>query len=246
MQIFIADTYEAMSKKAAGDVIDFMQSIQQPLICPASGDSPAGLYKEIVRRAAKKEIDVSDWSFVALDEWMGMNGEDEGSCRYHLDQQLFHPLKIDQDRICFFNGRSEDPEADCRKTENFISEHGGINIAIVGLGINGHVGMNEPGTSPRLHSHIAAIDSITQQVGQKYFKKKQQLTEGLTLGLANLFETHQVFLLASGPHKAEIIKRVLEEEPSEQLPASLLRKHPGLRIYLDRTAAALIENSGNE
>jgi glucosamine-6-phosphate isomerase len=241
MQLFISDTYEDMSRQAADDVISFMQSIQQPVICTASGDSPAGLYNEIVRRAKKKEADVSDWSFVGLDEWRGLNGEDEGSCRYYLDRQLFQPLRINEDRICFFNGRAKDAEAECQQTENFIQAHGGLNIAVVGLGLNGHVGMNEPGTSSSLRSHVAAIDSSTQQAGQKYFKKAQVLTEGLTLGIANLLETHQVLLLVSGIHKADILKRALEEEPSGHLPATLLRKHPGLRIYVDRPAASMIE-----
>ncbi|HWJ91244.1 MAG TPA: glucosamine-6-phosphate deaminase [Flavisolibacter sp.] len=243
MQLFISDTYEDMSRQAADDVISFMQSIQQPLICTASGDSPAGLYKEIVRRAKKKEADVSDWSFVGLDEWRGLNGDDEGSCRYYLDQQLFQPLGIHQKHICFFNGRATDAESECRQTEDFIQSHGGINVAVVGLGLNGHVGMNEPGTSLSLRSHVADIDSSTQQAGQKYFKKAQVLTEGLTLGLANLLDTHQIFLLVSGIHKADILKRVLEEEPSDQLPASLLRKHPGLRIYADKPAASMIERT---
>src|SRR3954468_6080285 len=116
MQLFISDTYEDMSRQAADDVISFMQSIQQPVICTASGDSPAGLYNEIVRRAKKKEADVSDWSFVGLDEWRGLNGEDEGSCRYYLDRQLFQPLRINEDRICFFNGRAKDAEAECQQT----------------------------------------------------------------------------------------------------------------------------------
>jgi glucosamine-6-phosphate isomerase len=240
MEIFIDDSYEQMSKRAADDVISLMQSIQQPVICTASGDSPAGLYREIVKRSGKKQLDVSDWLFVGLDEWRGMNGKDEGSCRYHLNQQLFQPLNIPESSICFFDGRAKDPDQECQHTESFIHEHGGINIAIVGLGINGHVGMNEPGTSAQLRSHVAAIDSTTQKVGQKYFKTPRQLTEGITLGIANLMETHQVFLLASGAHKAEIIKRALEEEPSEQLPFSLLKKHPGLRIYLDKSAASLI------
>ena len=113
MKIFVDDTYEMMSKKAADEIIEIMQSRKKPLICTASGDSPAGLYRELVERAGKKQLDASDWFFIGLDEWVGMNENDEGSCRYHLNQQLFTPLQIAGDKICFFDGRAEDLQAEC-------------------------------------------------------------------------------------------------------------------------------------
>jgi len=240
MKIFVADTYKMMSKQAADDVIEIMQNREQPLICTASGDSPAGLYKEIVERADKNQLNVSDWFFVSLDEWVGINGNDEGSCRYHLNQQLFHPLKTEEDKICFFDGRANDLKKECDKTENFIHEHGGIDVAILGLGMNGHIGMNEPGTSIGTYSHVIDLDATTQKVGQKYFKKEQKLTQGITLGLATLMEARHIFLLISGKHKAEITQKIIEDEISEKLPATLLRRHPLLKIYLDAEAAAQI------
>jgi galactosamine-6-phosphate isomerase len=240
MKIFVADTYKMMSKQAADDVIEIMQKREQPLICTASGDSPAGLYKEIVERVDNNQLNVSDWLFVGLDEWVGINGNDEGSCRYHLNQQLFHPLKKEEDKICFFDGRANDLKKECDKTENFIHAHGGIDVAILGLGMNGHIGMNEPGTSIKTYSHVINLDVTTQKVGQKYFKKEQKLTQGITLGLATLMEARHIFLLVSGKHKAEITRKIIEEEISEKLPATLLRHHPSLKIYLDAEAAAQI------
>ena len=182
-----------------------------------------------------------NWNFVGLDEWMGMNGTDEGSCRYHLDKQLFHRLKIKESQICFFDGRAKDPELECERVENYISRQGGIDIAIIGLGLNGHVGMNEPGTSPKLRSHVTAIDATTQQSAQKYFKEPRPVTHGLTLGIADLMDAKHIILLVSGEKKAGIARQILEEEISEQLPATVLRSHPGLRIYLDSAAAKEIK-----
>jgi 6-phosphogluconolactonase/glucosamine-6-phosphate isomerase/deaminase len=102
--------------------------------------------------------------------------------------------------------------------------------------------MNEPGTPPQLHSHVAEIDSETQKVGQKYFSSPRSITHGITLGIANLMEAQQIILLVSGAHKAGIVKRIVEEEASEQLPASLLKQHPGLKIYLDAEAAQFIQS----
>ena len=238
MKLFVSDTYPLMSKQAADDVIEIMQSRKPPLICTASGDSPAGLYKELVERAHKNQLNVSDWSFIGLDEWVGMNGNDEGSCRYHLNQQLFHPLQTAEEKICFFDGRANDLKTECQKTEDFIGEQGGIDVAILGLGMNGHIGMNEPGTSARTHSHVIDLDDTTQKVGQKYFKKEQKLKQGITLGIATVMEARSIFLLVSGKHKAEIAQRIIEDEISEKLPGTLLRRHPNLRIYLDSGAAS--------
>lgn len=243
MKFFISNTYEAMSKKAADDITELTQSLKNPVLCTASGNTPAGLYKELINQEHQKKIDVFGWYFVSLDEWAGMDGNDEGSCRFHLNNQLFHPLQVAENNIGFFDGRTKDPETECIRIENFIKEHGGIDIAIVGLGMNGHVGMNEPGTSPSLHAHVADIDIITQKVGQKYFKKEQQLTHGITLGLASLMEASNVMLMVSGSKKAAIVHQVLEGEISEQFPASLLRRHAGLSVYLDKEAAALIQDT---
>lgn len=242
MKIIVADTYEAMAKTVADDIIQLMRPAKQPLICTASGDSPAGLYKQLVQKVNTKELDVSDWYFVSLDEWVGMNGKDEGSCRYHLNNELFNTLEVPAERICFFDGRADDLEMECAEVENFIKTHGGIDVAIVGLGMNGHVGMNEPGTSATLRSHVADIDPLTQKTGQKYFKEQREITHGVTLGLATIMEVTHIILLVNGGHKAQIVQQVLEGDISETLPASLLRNHAGLKVYLDSEAAAMLHS----
>jgi len=237
MKIFVIDSYQNMSKKAADEVFHITQALEVPLICPASGDSTAGLYKEMLEKVKRNEMNISNWHFVGLDEWMGMNENDEGSCRYHLNLQLFNSLQIARDKICFFNGRASEPEKECERVDDYILQHGGIDVAIVGLGVNGHVGMNEPGTPGNMHSHVAEITEATQKVGQKYFKSQQNLNQGLTLGMATLMEARHIILLVSGKHKAAIAQKIIEEEVSEQLPASLLRNHPSFKIFMDEDAA---------
>jgi glucosamine-6-phosphate isomerase len=241
MEIFIGDTYEIMSRRALDDILAITQGLKHPVLCTASGDTPAGLYRELVKAGSpvnRNSIDVSGWYFVGLDEWVGMNGHNQGSCRFHLNNQLFYPLGVAEERIVFFDGTKEDLDGECEDVENNIQKWGGMDIAILGLGGNGHVGMNEPGTLAALRSHVTAIDSQTQETGQKYFKEKQQLTNGLTLGLATIMEARKIVLLISGQHKAKIAQRVLEGEISEQFPASLLRRHRGLRVYLDKEAGS--------
>jgi len=240
MKVFIENDYETMSAKAADEVMKIIGTQKNPVLCTASGDSPKGLYKEMIGKISKKKIDISGWYFVGLDEWLGMNKDDEGSCRHHLDNDLLKPLCVHEKNIGFFDGKAKEIQNEIQKTENFIKEHGGINVAIVGLGVNGHVGMNEPGTNPSLYSHISKIDRITQEVGQKYFKKHRQITNGITLGIANLMEAKHVILLVSDNKKASIVQQVLEGEISEMLPASFLRQHKNFSVYLDKTAARLL------
>ncbi|MEO8822672.1 MAG: glucosamine-6-phosphate deaminase [Ginsengibacter sp.] len=241
MKLFVYDNYEMMSLEAAKKVMQFITDKEKKVVCTASGDSPKGLYKALLAQIQKNNPDVSELQIIGLDEWLGMNGNDEGSCRYHLDEQLFNPLKINETQVTFFDGRAQDPQKECERIDNRIRELNGIDLAIVGLGMNGHVGMNEPGISPLLHSHVAKIDPVTQQVGQKYFKEKKEIEGGLTLGIANLMEARNVMLVVNGNRKAEILKQVLEEEISQKFPAGFLRNHPNFSVFADAEAARLLK-----
>jgi glucosamine-6-phosphate isomerase len=242
MKIFVAETYDELSARLADQLLALLRGKRAPLLCVASGHTPKGLYQELVKRVANGEADVSAWSFVGLDEWLGMNASDEGSCRFHLDRDLFWPLRVPSERICFFDGRAADGAAECIRIEEFIKHHGGIDAAVVGLGMNGHVGMNEPGTPPDLHAHVAQLHPVTQQVGQKYFTEKKELTGGLTLGPADLMEARSVFLVVNGHHKAEIVQKALEGPLTQTVPASLLRRHQQLHVYLDKEAASRLQS----
>ncbi|HEY0433995.1 MAG TPA: glucosamine-6-phosphate deaminase [Chitinophagaceae bacterium] len=240
MKTIISKDYAEMSKRAADVVASLMESRKEPLICTASGDSPAGLYRELVERVKQEKLSAENWWVVSLDEWIGMDGSDEGSCRFHLDRQLFGPAAIAESRICFFDGKTADADTECTRIEEFIQLHGGIDVAILGVGMNGHVGMNEPGVDPALEAHVAELHPTTKEVGQKYFQKQQELTGGLTLGIATLMKARHVIIVISGKHKAAIAARIIDEPTSTTLPATLLKNHPSLQIFLDHDAASAL------
>ncbi len=240
MQVYISDNYQQQAELAAAHLAECMSFRPQPLICVASGDSPAGMYASLISQVNNNSLNIDQWNFVGLDEWLGMNGNDEGSCRYHLNRQLFDPLKIDAAKICFFDGRAADPDNECSVTENFILDKGGIDLTILGLGFNGHVGMNEPGSSPDSRCRVVALDPLTVQTGQKYFSEAKELDGGLTLGIGTIMESKNIFLLVNGLKKAAVVKTMLEGLVSPQLPASLILQHPSIRIYLDKEAASLL------
>lgn len=240
MKIIVENNYEEMSKQAADYVIGKMQSLQNPLLCVPSGDTPIGFYKELTNRYNQNQLDINNWLFVSLDEWVGMNETNEGSAQQSLNQQLFKPLHIQEEQICFFDGKAENLEQECTRIDKYIEEKNGIDVSVLGLGMNGHIGLNEPGISPRLHSHVVAVDPVTQKVGQKYFRQQQQLTQGITLGIETLLQSKHIVLLVSGKHKASIVKQVIEAPVSENVPATFLRDHSNFTIFLDAEAAMFI------
>lgn len=238
MKIVISENYAELSEKATNDLLQIVKDKQAPVVCTASGDSPAGMYKVLVDKVSRNEANINGWYFLGLDEWGGMNGDNEGSCRWHLNNQLFGPLQPPADHIVFFDGKG-DLEKECERIETFIGQHD-IDVSIVGLGMNGHIGMNEPGTPVSSRTHISELDPLTAQVGQKYFKTATELKNGITLGIATLLESKHIFLIVSGSKKAAIVKEVLEGPVSEDVPATLFLNHANLTIYLDKEAAQLI------
>lgn len=242
MKLSIAGSPESMAVQVADRLDENLSSIPRPLFCPASGDTPAALYAQLLQRAANHTLDMRRWYFVGLDEWVGINGEDEGSCRYYLDKGLFHPLQVEEDRICFFDGRAAHLEQECARVERFIGQWGRIDAAILGIGPNGHIAMNEPGADPSGRSHVAVLHPITRATGQKYFSGGRTLEKGITLGLGTLMEARHLFLLAIGQHKAAIIRQALDGPITAEVPASLLRSHPGLEVWLDDAAAGLLDD----
>jgi 6-phosphogluconolactonase/glucosamine-6-phosphate isomerase/deaminase len=142
-----------------------------------------------------------------------------------------------------FNALSDDLEDECRKMDAIIHEKGGIDLMVVGIGLNGHIGFNEPGVSNDLYSHVIELDDKTQSVGQKYFKEAVALKQGITLGLNHLMESETVILIANGFKKADIIQMTIQNKISNKIPATIIREHPNSFLMIDREAAAKISDN---
>ncbi len=240
MEISVCDSYKILSKRVAIDIIQHTQPLEEPLVCIATGETPKGLYKELRERYNQNSLDISNWRFIELDEWLDLENDCEGSCLRRLNQNLFKPLNVNEEKVCCFDGKTNNPDDECQRVESFLQSYGPIDVAVIGLGMNGHVGFNEPGTDPSLRSHVSELDSVTKQVSQKYFSKSKQLSKGITLGLADLREAKRLILIVSGHKKATIVQQVLEEKISKNLPATLLRDHLNFTVYLDSDAANLL------
>lgn len=246
MQQKIYKDYHTLSLHAASEIIDLLTNKPEAVLCLASGDTPRLMCKLMTERAIKEKVDFSRCTFIGLDEWVGIPPENEGSCHFFFQTQVFKPLNISSSQVHLFNALSENPVQECLVMDKTIHEKGGIDLMIVGVGMNGHIGFNEPGTSFYNYSHVIDLDSTTTTVGQKYFSQPVPLKQGITLGLKHLMESKKAIVLANGLKKAAIIKKVMEEKINNQIPASIIRLHSLGILMIDEEAASLLkkETSG--
>lgn len=245
MHIMLGEDYSKMSAMAADLAAQHLKDAAHPLICLAAGTSPAGFYKALLARQQSGGVNLQQWHFVSLDEWVGVPASEKGSSRNMMDEALFIPGRIQPRQIKFFDGMTKDPGEECASMDNFIEEHGGIDLALLGLGMNGHIGLNEPGVDPALSAHVCELSESTRRVAQKYFTHDKQLERGITLGIASLMKARMLLLIVSGVHKADILQQALEGPVSRQVPASLLREHPALYVMADAAAASLLKQKPN-
>ncbi len=210
------------------------------LLCLPAGDTPARTFDLLAAQAAEGSLDCGRVRFVGLDDWLGVPFESEGSCRGFLSRRLFQPLGIPESRIIFFDGTAADPERECARVGRQLREIGPIDLAVLGLGMNGHIGLNEPGIDPEVGPHVVQLDEVTRNTALKYFSSKVPLEYGITLGIRQVMESRTVALMVSGSRKARVLQQALEGPISSDVPASLLRVHPDFRLYADVEAASLL------
>jgi glucosamine-6-phosphate isomerase len=242
MQLNIYNNYETLSFHVADQITALVSQKPDAVLCFASGDTPKLAYASIRKKAIDSHVDFGRCTFIGLDEWVGIPPDNEGSCDYFLQQNVFKPLNIAQDCIHLFDAMAADIENECRKMDTLVSAKDGIDLMIVGIGMNGHVGFNEPSDSFTQYSHVVALDEATKVVGQKYFRQQTELTRGITLGLNHVLQAKKVILIANGIKKAEIIRKALEEEVTPYLPASIIRNHVNGWVMIDDEAASLLNS----
>ena len=243
MLLNIYPDYKTLADQVANEIIAAVRNKAGATLCLAAGDTPRHAYAAVAEKATAGGVDFSRCTFIGLDEWLGIAPSNEGSCHYFLDRNLFTPLGIKPSQVHLFDALSANPESECRKMDDIIRGRGGIDLIIVGVGMNGHIGFNEPGVPVQRYSHVADLDATTTSVGQKYFPEKTSLHKGITLGLQHFLESRTAILMASGSKKAEVIKNALEGPVTPSMPASIVQKHPRARVMLDEEAAAWLSRT---
>ena len=238
MKIHVLENYEEMSVAVANYISAHVQISPESMISLPSGDSPTGALKRLVEYANAGKVDFSRCEFVGLDEWVGMGRDDEGSCQHYVYAHFFIPLTIPAAHVHFFDARAKDLKAECKKINDYLSSKGPLDLVMVGVGLNGHIGLNEPGTSFDARAHYGPLAQMTIDTGQKYFSETTKLEQGITLGIQNFMEARTVIVIASGEKKARIIRDIIEGPITESVPGSVLQRHPHVLFFLDKAAAS--------
>lgn len=233
-------THDDLSQRTAEHMASLINHKPDALICVASGDTPIETYRRFVVLANEGRVDVSRCSFVGLDEWVGFGPDDVGSCSYYIFRDLFRPLGLRPEQMHVFDAKAADLTAQCVKIDTVIDQHGGLDLLLVGMGMNGHIALNEPGTPFTNGCHISELAESTRTVGQKYFQQETTLTRGITLGLRHLTQAHDVVLLVSGAKKAPVLRDALTGPVTEQMPASIVQTCPQARVWVDAEAGELL------
>ena len=243
MKVQIYKDYASLSFFAAEEIICLIKEKPAAVICLASGDSPKLTCELFTKKAREENLNTLKFFFIGLDEWVGLGPETAGSCHNDFKKRIFEPLDISPIQYHLFNGLSDSLENECTEMDKIVGEKGGIDLMIVGIGMNGHIGFNEPGTAFNNLSHVIDLDEVTKSVGQKYFNEPVKLSKGITIGFGHLLNAKKVFLMASGLKKAEVIKKTVEGSVTENFPASIMQKHLNGFILIDEDAGSLLEKS---
>lgn len=221
----ITKVYEspaALARASAARMLQVIADKPNALCCLAAGFTQNETYGQFVNLVKERQTDVSRIRLMGLDEWGGLNGTDPGSCRAYLDARIIRPLGLKEEQILFFPDGKQAAQAQCLQADALLDAQGPIDLMVLGIGMNGHLGFNEPGTEPWTRTHQVVLSDTSRQVGQKYFDQEMPLQTGLTLGLKDLLAARTILLQAVGQHKAGIVAALLRSSPDTSLPASFL------------------------
>lgn len=228
-----------MSRAAAALLAGEAQCNRGALFCLATGASPARTYELLAEydRLQPGLFEQARW--MKLDEWGGLAMDDPASCEVYLRKKIVGPLRVSTERFFGWHSQPADPEIECRRIAAWLAVNGPIDLCVLGVGTNGHLGFNEPADTLQPGPHVAVLSQtsithsmLTSAQGRPRF--------GLTLGMADLLQSRKILLLASGNHKARILERFYAGGISTQFPASFLWLHPAVTIFCDHAAAAFL------
>ena len=234
----IIDSAENIAAMAAQQYVDLLKRKPNAILGGATGSTPLGLYAELIRLNKAGEISFKDASSFNLDEYVGLDGTHDQSYRYFMDHNLFDHIDIDKSRTRVPSGiDTSDPAA----YDKEIAAAGGVDLQLLGIGNNGHIGFNEPGTPFGSLTHIVELTESTREANKRFFKSIDEVpTHAVTMGVKTVMQARSIILMAIGPAKAPIMKEMLQGPVTEKVPASVLQLHPDVTVYMDYEAAKLL------
>lgn len=231
MKIIRAKNYQDMSRKAANIISAQVILYPYSVLGLATGSSPVGTYEQLVEWYNKGDIDFSNVTTVNLDEYVGLDGSSEQSYRHFMNEHLFDKVNIDKSRTFVPDGKAEDLDAECRRYDDLIASLGGIDMQLLGIGHNGHIGFNEPSEAFEKTTHCIDLKPSTIEANKVFFDSIDEVPrQALTMGIKSIMQAKKVLLIVNKEDKKEIFEQALFGPVTPEVPASILQLHPDLTV----------------
>ena len=241
MKLIKAKDYQDMSRKAAN--IISAQIIMKPncVLGLATGSSPVGTYRQLIEWYNKGDLDFSHVTSINLDEYKGLSPENDQSYRYFMDTNLFNHVNIDKAHTFVPNGLEVNSEKACTDYNHTIATSGGIDLQLLGLGHNGHIGFNEPGAAFERETHCVDLTESTIEANKRFFSSEEEVPrQAYTMGIKNIMQAKKILVIVSGADKAQILEKVLHGPITPEVPASILQLHNDVTIVADESALSCL------
>lgn len=235
MNIKICTDYREMSRAGADIVLHELGNKPDLLLCAATGSSPSGLYAQLAVAYAKSPEEFAALRVLKLDEWGGLNMDNPATCEAYLQKHLVGPLGIQENRYTAFYSNPNNPEEECRRIRTYLQNNGPADVCILGMGMNGHLALNEPGNYLRPYAHVAQLSdrSLTHSMLEE---SQEKPAYGLTLGIAEILASRKIIFLVSGNGKEELFRKFMEQKITTVIPATMLWLHRDVHCLVDKSS----------
>ena len=241
MQIFVTKDYQEMSEAAADMIVDLVEEKPGCVLGLATGSTPEGLYAEIAKRHEAEDIDFSRVATFNLDEYRGLPADHEQSYHYFMQKHLFSKINVRPENTHVPNGANPDAQAACDAYEASILLAGGVDLQLLGLGHNGHIGFNEPCDEFPVRTHVVELTESTINANSRLFESVDQVPrEAYTMGIGTIMKARAILVVASGVDKAQIVRDAFFGPVTPKVPASVLQLHPNVTVVVDAEAGSLL------
>ena len=242
MEVLIYEKYDELSQAAAKMVAEVLNRKPDAVIGLATGSTPLALYKELIRMHKEQGLDFSHVTTFNLDEYVGLSPDHPQSYHYFMHENLFKHINIEPQNVHVPSGTTDNYQAFCQWYEERIEECGGIDIQVLGIGSDGHIAFNEPGSSLGSRTRIKTLSKETIDDNARFFDKKEEVPiYAITMGVGTVLEARQLILLANGENKAQAIANAIESPVSAMCTASALQLHHDATLFLDQAAASKLK-----
>lgn len=237
MKVIVCNTYDELSLEAAKIMAATIKEKPDGVLGLATGSTPIGMYDNLIEMYKKGELDFKDIKTFNLDEYYPLSADNDQSYHYFMNKQLFSQINVKEENIHILDGLSENPEKECEDFEKLIEENGGIDIQVLGIGQNGHIGFNEPDDKLYANTHLTDLTENTIKANSRFFEKESDVpTKALTMGMGTILKAKKIIILANGKAKHNVVSELVQPMITTNNPATFLNAHADVTLICDKEA----------